>query len=64
MQVEDVATTSLTGGTVETFEQKLAETSLTDPEAVVQDLLITWPVQVSRREARKPSAALELHEKM
>ena len=64
MQVQEDATTSLTGGTVEMFEKKLAEASLTDPEAVAQDALITWPVQVSRREARKLSAALELHRKM
>ena len=30
----------------------------------MQDPLITWPVQVSRREARKLSAALELHQKL
>ena len=64
MQVQEDATTSLAGGTVETLEKQLAEASLTDPEAVVQYPLITWPVQVSRREARKLSAALELHQKM
>ena len=30
----------------------------------MQDPLITWPVQVSRRKARKLSVALELHQKM
>ena len=30
----------------------------------MHDPLISWPVQVSRREARKLSAALELHRKM
>ena len=64
MQVQEGATTSLTRGTVETLEQQLAGVSLTDPEAVLQDPLITWSVQVSRREARKLSAALELHQRM
>ena len=41
MQVQEDATTSLTGGTVETLEKKLAEASLFDPEAVVQDPLIS-----------------------
>ena len=41
--------------------KQLVEPSLSDPEAVVQDPLISWPVQVSRREAKKLSAALELH---
>ena len=44
MQVQEDATTSLTGRTVETLEQQLAEASLNDPEAVMQDPLITWPV--------------------
>ena len=60
MQVQEDATTSLTGRSVETLEQQLGESSLSDPEVVVQDPLISWPVQVSRREARKLSAALEL----
>ena len=64
MQVQKDATTSRTGRTVETLEQQLAVASLSDSEVVVQDPLITWPVQVSRREARKLSAALELHQKL
>ena len=64
MQVQEDATTSLTGKTVETLEQLLAEASLTDPNVVMQDPLITWPVLVSRREARKLSAVLELHQKL
>ena len=64
MQVQEDATTSRTGGTVETLAKQLAEASLSDPEAVVQDPLISWPVQVSRRKAKKLSAALELHQKM
>ena len=44
MQVQEDATTSLAGRTVDTLEQELAEASLTDPEAVMQDVLITWPV--------------------
>ena len=64
MQVQEDATTSRTGGTVETLAKQLAEAYLSDPEAVVQDPLISWPVQVSRREARKLSATLELHLKM
>ena len=44
MQVQEDTTTSLTGRTVETLEQQPAEASLTDPEAVMQDPLITWPV--------------------
>ena len=51
MQVQEDTTTSLTGETVETLEKQLAEASLTDPEAVMQDPLITWLVQVSRRKA-------------
>ena len=61
MQVQEDATTSLSGTTVETLEQQLAEASLTDPDVVMQDPLITWPMQVSRRKAQKLSAALELH---
>ena len=53
MHVQEDATTSRTGGTVETLAKQLAEASLSDPEAVVQDPLISWPVQVSRREAKK-----------
>ena len=64
MQVQEDATTSLTGRTVETLEQQLAKASLTDLEAVMQDPLITWPMQVSRHEARKLFAALELHQKL
>ena len=64
MQVQGDVTTSLTRTTVETLEQQLAEASLTDPDVVMQDPLITWPVQVSRREARKLSAALDLHQKL
>ena len=58
MQVQEAATTSLTGTTVETLEQQLADASLTNPDVVMHDPLITWPVQVSRREARKLSSAL------
>ena len=64
MRVQEDATTNLTGRTVETLEQKLAIVSLTSPEVVMQDPLITWPVQVSRHEVRKLSAALELHQKL
>ena len=41
MQVQEDATTSLTGGTVETLAKQLAEASLSDPEVVVQDPLIS-----------------------
>ena len=51
MQVQEDATTSPTERTVETLEQQLGEASLTDPDVVMLDPLITWPVQVSRREA-------------
>ena len=64
MQAQEDATTSRTGGTVETLAKQLDEASFTDPEAVVQDPLISWPVQVSRRKAKKLFAALELHQKM
>ena len=64
MQVQEDATTSLTGRTVETLEQELVEASLTNPDVLMQDPLITWLVQVSRREARKHSAALEIHQKL
>ena len=64
MQVQEDATTSLTGGTVEMLAKQLAEASLSDPEAVVQDPLISWPVQVSRRETINLYAALELRQKM
>ena len=64
MQVQEDTTTTLTRGTVETLAKQLAEASLSDPEAVVQDPPISWPVQVSHRKARKLSAALELRQKM
>ena len=64
MQVQEDATTSQTGGTVETLAKQLAEASLSDHEAVVQDPLILWPEHVSRREAKQLSAALESHQKM
>ena len=64
MYVQEDTTTSQTGGTIETLAKQLAKASLSDPEAVVQDPLISWPVQVSRREAKQLSAALELHQKM
>ena len=64
MQVQEDATASQTRGASETLTDRLAEASLSDPEAVVQDPLILWPVQVSRQEAKKLSAALELHQKM
>ena len=41
MQVQEDATTSLTGRTVETLAKKLAEASLSDHEAVMQDPLIS-----------------------
>ena len=50
MQVQEDATTNLTRRAVETLEQQLAEASLTDPIVVMQDPLITWHVQVSRRD--------------
>ena len=64
MQVQEDATTSLTGGSVETLAKQLAQTSHSDHEAVVQDPLFSWSVQVSRREARKLSATLDLHQKI
>ena len=53
MLVQEDATTSRTRGAVETLAKQLAEASLSDPEAVVQDPLISWLVQVSRCEAKK-----------
>ena len=64
MQVHEDASTRLTWRTVETLAKQLAEASLSDLEAVVQDPQISWPVQVSRRKARKLSAALEMYKKM
>ena len=52
MQMQGDATTIRKGGAAETLAERLAEASLSDPEAVVQDPLISWPVQVSRREAK------------
>ena len=43
MQVQEAATTSLAGTTVETLEQQLADASLTNPDVVMQDPLITCP---------------------
>ena len=51
MQEQEDATTSRTGGAVETLAERLAKASLSDPEDVVQDPIILWPVQVSRGEA-------------
>ena len=58
------AYTPMQNRTVETLEHRLAEASLIDPEAVMQDPLITWPVQGSCRKDRKLSAALELHQEL
>ena len=41
MQVQEDATTSRTGGAVETLAKRLAKSSLSDPEALVQDPLIS-----------------------
>ena len=57
-------TTGRTRGASETLANRLAEAYLSGPEAVVQDPLILWPVQVSPQEANKLFAALELHQKM
>ena len=63
-QPQEEATTIQTGGASEMLANRIAEASLSDPEAVVQDPLILWPVQVYRREAKKMSAELELHQEM
>ena len=51
-QPKEESTTSQRGGASETLAIRLAEASLFDPQAVVQDPLIQWPVRVSHREAK------------
>ena len=63
-QPQEEVTTSRTRGASETLAIRLVEASLSDLEAVVQDPLIKWPVQVSHREAKRLSAALELHQRL
>ena len=63
-QPQEEATSSRTWGASETLAIQLAKASLSDPEAVVPDPLIQWPVQVSHREAKRLAASLELHQKL
>ena len=63
-QPQEEATSSRTWGASERLAIRLAEASLADREAVVQNPLIQWPVQVSHREAKRLAAAQELHQKL
>ena len=63
-QPSEEATSSPTGGASEALANRLEEAALSDPEAVVFDPLIQWPVYVSHREAKRQAVALELHQKL